>query len=222
LAFYFTGINKKFLPLLFTTAFPSEAEVIFRNKPFQLIGQIKKSRLFQRKSEPVFLLITGVGHQLESSSLEPWLKHIAPALLINFGICGGLDTTLPLFQNYLVSRVQHLEEQEISLELLYPELLEKLLNHFPACCLLTSEHPVLQEPLRKQLHQQTSCQLLDMEGYKLVKTAIDHSLPIILLKQLTDYCNEDTVRIFRENQSIWQNSLEKGLIQLLNVLSGCR
>jgi nucleoside phosphorylase len=218
--FDFVGIKKKFLPLLFTTAFRSEAEVIFRIHPFQLIDRVKNFQLFQHKPEPVFMLITGVGHHLKLSSLERWLKDTAPALLINFGICGGLDTTLPLFQNYLVNRVYHLGEPEISLELHYPELFKKLLNYFPAYCLLTSEHPVLQEPLRKQLHQRTTCQLLDMEGYKLAKTAINYSLPIILLKQLTDYCDKGTVRNFRENQSTWQNNLRKGLTELLEVLSG--
>ena len=217
--FNFAGIKKKLLPPLFTTAFHSEADVVFQIHPFQLIKRLEEFRLFQWKPKPVFLLITGTGQHLKISSLERMLKDIAPALLINFGICGGLDTTLPLFQNYLVKRVYHLAEPEIPLELLHPEFYKRLLDHFPAYCLLTSEQPVMQATLRQQFHKQTSCHLLDMEGYKLAKTAINYSIPIILLKQLSDYCDSETVRNFQKNRFVWQNNLRKGLSRLLEILN---
>lgn len=216
------GIKTEFLPLLFLTAFRAEAEALFRIHSFQMIARKKKFRLYQLQSQPVYLVITGPGPGLASSALEKWLKQTAPALLINFGICGGLDPTLLLFQNYLVNQVTHLDKSGISPNMPYPEFSEQLLKYFPACRLLTSKYPVMQEALRKQLYLQSGCQLLDMEGYAFAEVALKYSIPIILLKQLTDYCDENAEQSVRENQSIWKNGLQKGLLKLLEILSESR
>jgi nucleoside phosphorylase len=212
-------IKTEFLPLVFLTAYPAEAEAFFRLHPCQLIGREKKFHSYQLRPQLIFLLITGPGPGLETSSLEKCLKQIAPVLLINFGISGGLDPSLPLFQNFLISQVIHLDKPEISPEKLYPEFSEKLLEYFPACRLLTSNYPVLQETLRKQLFLQSGCQLVDTEGFTFTKVALKYSIPIILLKQLTDYCNENSTQSIRENRSLWQNSLQKGLHLLMGALS---
>ena len=115
--FVFPGLKTKFLPLLFLTSFRAEAEALFRIHPFRLIDQEKNIRLYQLPPEPIFLLITGSG----SSFLDRWLEHIAPALLVNFGICGGLDPALPLFQNFLVRQVSHLDDPVISTEIHFPD-----------------------------------------------------------------------------------------------------
>jgi len=213
--FVFPGLKTKFLPLLFLTAFRAEAEALFQIHPFRLIDQEKKIRLYQLPPEPIFLLITGSG----SSFLDRWLEHIAPALLVNFGICGGLDPALPLFQNFLVRQVSHLDDPEISSEIHFPEFSEQLLTFFPTCRLLTSDHPVLQESLRIKLYKQSGCQLLDMEGYSWAKVAQKFAIPIILLKHLTDYCDESAALSIRENQSIWKSGLQNGLIKLLEIFS---
>jgi nucleoside phosphorylase len=217
--FVFPRIKPKYLPILLLTAFRAEAEVLLRIHPFQLIGQEKNFHLYQLQPESIYLLISGPGNDLPYPSLEKWIKQTAPALIINFGICGGLDPTLRLFQNYLVRQVAYLTESEISTEIPFPKLSEKLLDLFPNCRLLTSDSPVLQESLRKQLHWQSGCQLLDMEAYFFASVSRKYSIPIIILKQLTDYCDEKANQIIRENRSIWQNYLGKGLHQLLEALS---
>ena len=213
--FVFPGLKTKYLPLLFLTAFRAEAEALFRIHPFQLIEQEKKIHLYHLPPEPIFLLITGPG----PSSLDRWLEHTAPVLLVNFGICGGLDLALPLFQNFLVRQVSHLDDPVISTEIHFPDFPEQLLTFFSACRLLSSDYPVLQESLRKKLYQQSGCQLLDMEGYSLAKAAQKYAIPIILLKHLTDYCDESAASSIRENRSIWKIGLQNGLIKLLEIFS---
>jgi len=210
--FYISWFENQISSAFIPDRFPSGSGSTIPDSPFPAdwTGKKKFISIIYRQNQ-FFFLITGPG----PSSLDRWLEHTAPALLVNFGICGGLDLALPYSKifwsgRFLIWMIRWFPPKYISLT-----SSEQLLTFFSACRLLSSDYPVLQESLRKKLYWQSGCQLLDMEGYSLAKAAQKYSIPIILLKHLTDYCDESAASNIRENRSIWKIGLQNGLIKII-------
>lgn len=213
----FPEINQRLLPLLFVTAFPGEAEILNHMYPFQSIKKVKKITLFQLSNPSVFFAITGTNIERESVELENLLQEIHPSLVINYGICGGLDLSLPLFHHFLVNQVRTLHQPLLSLFALAPRLHEILCSHFPTASLLTSDSVIKISEVRDELFLHTGCKLVDMEGYHLVRIAHRYSVPLIILKQLVDYCDAETIHNFRHQKARWQKGLREGLLNLFDI-----
>ncbi len=213
----FPDMNQRLLPLLFVIAFPGEAEVLHHIYPFRPMKKIYRITLFRILNHPVFLAVAGTDIEKKSDQLENLLGELHPSLLINYGICGGLDRSLPLFQNFLVNQVRTLHQPLLSLSAMAPNLYDILQSRFPTSSLLTPDSVIEVPEVRDELFLHTSCQLVDMEGYHLLRIAHRRSVPLILLKQLVDYCDAETIDNFRQQKVRWQKGLKEGLVKLFTI-----
>lgn len=213
----FPDISQRLLPLLFMIAFPGEAEILNHIFPFRRMKKLNRITLYRVTDHPVFLTIIGMDIEKKSDELENLLGDLHPSLLINYGICGGLDLSLPLFQNFLVNQVKALHQPLLSLSALAPNLYDILQSRFPTGSLLTSDSVIQIPKLRDELFLHTGCQLVDREGYYLLRIAHRHSVPLILLKQPIDYCNAETMDNFRQQKARWQKGLKEGLLKLFDI-----
>jgi len=117
------------------------------------------------------------NHRAGALFPDRWLEHTAPVLLVNFGICGGLDLALPLFQNFLSGRFLIWMIGDFHRNT-FPYFPEQLTDLFSACRLLSSGlSGIAGIAPPKKLYQQSGCQLLDMEGYSLAKAAQKYAIP---------------------------------------------
>jgi len=213
----FPELNQRLLPLLFVIAFPDEAEILNHIYPFRRMKKVNRITLFRLPNRPIFKVVVGTDVEKKSDELENLVRSLHPSLLINYGICGGLDRSLPLFQNFMVNQVRALHQPLLSLSALAPNLYDILQSHFPTGSLLTSDSVIKIPEVRDKLFLHTDCQLVDMEGYHLVRIAHRHSVPLIILKQPVDYCDAETIDNFRHRKVQWQEGLKEGLLKLFAI-----
>jgi nucleoside phosphorylase len=209
-------IRKKYLPLLFIAATRSECQVILDKENQPLIKNEYGLTIFQL-AEQVLLLKTGIGFKINEKNFNKYLDNLKPALAINFGICGALKDEIKIFDNYLIDKVYKLNATELDLR---TQFHKRIINSdkMNLGSLLTVNQPVLNVIKRQELSQRTGYQLLDMEGYKVAQVMVGHHIPLWIIKQVTDFADEDTVDWIGTNKPKWQKILKKGIWDLIEML----
>ena len=212
-------ISAKYLPLLLVTALPFESKVVLQKNRAEQIFRRQKTRLFRFSGTEIYLLETGMGNRLKDDHLLRQIQKVQPALFINYGICGSLDSRLEIKSVFRIDRVCSKSEQPISLHL--PPGFDSVFEpaKIPAAHLLTVEQPVLQEAQRENLFRKSGCPLVDMEGYFLAKLAEKLSRPLIMIKLVSDSADEQAVETVRKNKQSYQKILRKTLLAVFSEMS---
>lgn len=215
----FAPILPDFLPLLLVTALPFESEVVLRNTAYYQIFHRGKTRLLGLAGRKIYLLETGMGNRLENKEIIRQIIGVQPALLINYGICGSLDPGLKIKSVFRIERVCCESGQTVQLS--FPRVFSAPSDtaYFPIASLLTVEEPVLHESRRSQLFRNSGYPLVDMEGYFIAKLAESYSLPLVMIKVISDFANEKTVETVRRNKSAYQKVLRETLRVVLAGMS---
>jgi nucleoside phosphorylase len=206
------------LPLLFITAHHQEARPLLVRFP----GMKKKTesyfRLYGHTDFPLNLLQTGPALQHKTDRLADILIERRPSLVINFGICGALDDHIPLYKAFSAAAV-HLSGGDKRLVIQPPDTFPRILmNKFPPAELLTVLRPVLKSEEKENLRKSYDSQLVDMEGYFIVRTAQQLSTPCIVLKLVSDRADEQAFSLIKSNIKQWQNHISDMLDYLLGIL----
>jgi nucleoside phosphorylase len=209
-------IKTKPLPLLLLAATRQECRVVLDQGNQQIIKNKFGLTLFQ-VSKNILLLKIGVGFKINRKKFSKLLDNLKPALAINFGICGALQDEIKIFDNYLIDKVYQVNAPEIDIR---TQIHRRVVNSdkIKQGSLLTVNQPVLNVIKRKELSQKTGCQLVDMEGYKVTQAMVGNSIPLWIIKQVTDSADEGTKDRIRINRPKWQKNLQMGIYNLIQML----
>jgi nucleoside phosphorylase len=143
-------------------------------------------------SKRVGLIISGMGRRRTRQALK-WLRRLRdPKRIVSIGTGGALDSKIPLGQIWLVEWVASLSnihsEGKYFLEI--PEALKK----HDSGGLVTVAKPILKQEIRDQIREGCGAKAVDMEGVAVARWAKKRDLPYSIVKVLTDYSNESTIR----------------------------
>lgn len=210
------------LPLIFMTALRSESDVLFSVDGFDEQLRSGRFRLFRRGYSPVYLAETGMGRENTGAVLEQILKELKFGLLINYGICGALDSEMALGQSYLIGSV--VADNRPRLEIQWNEVLSlnKSQSVFPVADLYTVNAPVDNKATRNHLKAAGACPLVDMEAYWLAELALDLQIPMISLKTVSDFAVGNVREDVRRRLPELQKEMKNSLCRLLNIISAAK
>jgi len=210
-----TIFRDKYLPLLFVSATKAEAKSLLSLFKKEESKYCHDKYLIQLENKKVYLIISGVGFLIGTNIFAQYLNKIKPKLVINFGICGTLNSTTSLNQNLLIEVTAINPDKEIILKKNYMKYSPFQLKNLPKSTLLTVANPVLDSMTRDHLFQKTGYQLVDMEGYFIADECNKNNIPLWMLKHNTDFANKNTNNFVKDYQSLWQGLLAEGLSNLL-------
>lgn len=159
------------------------------------------------------LILTGIGTvstaiTLTSALAEAAAAGIRPSRIINFGTAGSLtDVSDGIFE--ISSAYQH-DFDSPALEKItgrpWPTRIElEVSGRFPTARLATGDSFIADSATRARLAHHAD--LADMEGYAVARVAKHFSLPVTLLKQVSDGADEHAA-------DLWVNAATSGAMDL--------
>ncbi|UCF64972.1 MAG: hypothetical protein JSW33_03825 [bacterium] len=204
--------------LLLISAFRQESSIILDDYSYQHTKSLQKFHLFQLQDYPIYLLELGKISIIDPDSLETIIHQIGPDFMVNFGICGGLTDRVKLHQNYLITRVKHPDTEEITLS--QPAVFQKTdsTTILQTAELFSAKEPILDKKKRNDLRKSSACDLVDMEGYLIAHIAQKLDIPLIILKQVSDFADQHAKKLIKNHVRIWQNGLKQGLYEILTLI----
>jgi nucleoside phosphorylase len=205
-------------PIVFVTALKKESDVLKRLITCKIVRNLSDLQNLSQEQGNIYLLETGIGAKNFGENLDPVIRAIQPDLIINYGICGILNTDKGILQNYLIDKICFTQGQLIKIpqHQLWKDL-EKSQGFFIES-LLTSDQPVLSISKRTQLLETWGCVLVDMEAYHIAQTAISLNIPLIVTKCTTDFADENTSKTVTSSVNQWQKILREGLKVILHFM----
>lgn len=207
--------REKYLPLLFVSATKAEAKSLLSLFKKEESKYCHDKYLIQLENKKVYLIITGIGFLIGTNIFAQYLNEIKPKLVINFGICGTLNSATSLNQNLLIEVTAISPDKEINLRKNYTKYYLFQIKNLPKSSLLTVVNPVLNGITRDHLFQKTGYQLVDMEGYFIADVCNKNNIPLWMLKHNTDFADKNANNFVRDYQAHWQELLAEGLFNLL-------
>jgi nucleoside phosphorylase len=201
--------------ILFITALKQESQVLQDLINCKLVHKLTDIKDQTSLQQAFYLLQTGIGNRNFGVDLEALIRKISPDLIINYGICGILDPTKAILQNYLMSTIYSLSAASIDItrNILWKRLDQS--RHFFRGRLLTTIKPVISVEKREELRRISSCELVDMEAYPVAKIAQKLARPVIVFKCATDFADETAVETVTSSVGTWQKILGEGLTLIL-------
>ncbi len=207
-------IAEKYLPILFITALPFESKIILNHHNTNF--KPKKLTTYQLE-ESIYLIEVPVGFKSDLSILNRHILQIrlgeeklSPKLLINFGICGALDSTIPIGLPFHIKKVYHFNKKLLEVNL--PEIV----NLFQPASLLTVDEPVLEAKRRNDIYSRTGCQLVDMEAFNIARFCREQNLPLCIVKVSSDLADEDSLKVIKANRSKLKKALANAYKKMLS------
>jgi nucleoside phosphorylase len=199
------GASKLF-PILFFTALSFESKVILINHKNKQIWQENNLRFYQL-DRTGYLMEVGLGVKADPVTILNFLKDISPAVALNFGICGALNTSLAIGASFAISKVCTARLRAN---------LKALVLGFSTNSLYTSAKPVLSAKERDGLFQKTSCDLVDMEAAILYRLCKKSNITFQCLKVVSDFSDENTTKRLKTNRATIKADLKNAYDRLLN------
>lgn len=142
-------------------------------------------------------LICGAGKVLSASKLAKHLSTHKYDHIINLGICGTIDLTIPVNTIFAINEAIEGDNPhngkgvKLTLNLLNP-------GNLPLASIVTQDRVINTEEQRIEVEQLKSF-LVDMECYALAKTARTFNIPFSAIKIVTDHCNSKTDTLTKED-----------------------
>ncbi len=193
---------------LFQFASASEAEPLIKALELQkkpISGDIPKY-----SDGNYCVIVTGNGKLNCAVELFSAIKEFEPEIIINAGIAGSIIDTHSLGKVYEVGKVIEGERKKLfGNDPVYFDL--KKYTNLPSAILVTSDQPVYSATQREYI-KDIGGEIVDMEGFAFAKVAVKTSLKAIILKSISDQCNEDTSRSIEENISMSSKTLAKTIL----------
>ncbi len=160
---------------------------------------------FQTKSSKITLLRTGIGTLNSESSLESLLRELHPDFILSLGFGGALYEGLAAGDLIWASRVFFISDKfsgrgtpEIS-DIFLPEA-KKIADGLAGSisyregCILTLEHFVRKDEIRKILPDGISFPVCDMETFVLARTALEGGIPFFAARAVSDTAFQEIPR----------------------------
>ena len=177
-------------------------------------------------STPLVAIISGVGKVNSAIATQFAIDKFKPSLVINAGICGGLDKSMEVLDTYLcdsaveydfdLSRIDNvpigkLEEYEtpiIPFETI-------LFDNYTYKTVASGDH-FYDEDEEANLILNMGATLKDMESGAIAHTCNRNNQKLVIIKCLSDVRGKDAIRQYSENALLACEKLTKELIALLD------
>jgi nucleoside phosphorylase len=202
-------MNQKYNPILILTALPFESRTILSH--YNINIKPKKLTTYQLVKS-IYLIEMPIGFHFNLSILSQEVEKISPKLIVNFGICGALDSSIPLGSAFQIENVCHVNKKLSEIRL--PEI--KLV--FQPTSLFTVNEPVLEMKKRDELYSQTRCRLVDMEAFHIASYCKAHRLSLLIIKIASDLADEDSLNTIKANRSELKRALANAYKKLMSDL----
>jgi nucleoside phosphorylase len=202
-------LDNQYNPILIITALPLESKIILNHHNINL--KPKKLTICQ-PVDLVYLFEVPIGFKFDPSILNREIEDISPKLIINFGICGALDSTIPIGSPFQIQRVYHFNKElsEIQLPRIEPA--------FQSATLLTVDEAVLNAKRRDELRFKTGCRLVDMEAFHIARFFHKLNIPLLILKITSDFADENSLNVIKANRTKLKQSLANAYEKLITAL----
>ena len=198
-------MNEKYNPTLIITALPFESRTILTHHKINI--KLKKLTTYQL-DKSIYLIEVPIGFKFDLSILTREVEKIAPKLIINFGICGALNSKIPIGSSFYIERVCHLDNELSEIQLPTVE------NTFHSASLLTVDEPVLTAKRRNELYSQIGCKLVDMEAFYVARFCEARQFPLLAIKIASDFADENTLNVIKANRSVLRQSLTNAYLKI--------
>lgn len=203
------NLQKLYNPILIITALLFESRAILNHHKINI--KPKKLTTYQL-SDSIYLIEVPIGFKFDPSILNHEVEKISPELLINFGICGSLKSSIPICSAFHIQTVCRLNEKFSEIRL---PIIESV---FQSASLLTVDEPVLEMKQRDKLYSKTGCQLVDMEAYHIARFCEEQNMPLLIVKVSSDFADEDSLNVIKVNRAKLKQSLAYAYNKTLKTL----
>lgn len=204
------NLSKNYNPILILTALPFESRAILSHHNINI--KPKKLTTYHLE-DSIYLLEVPIGFKFDPSILNHEAEKSSPELLVNFGICGVVDGSIPIGSAFNIQAVYHLDREFSKIQLSMIE------TPFQSESLLTVDDPVLSTKRSHELYSQTGCKLVDMEAFHIARFCEARSLPLLIVKIASDFADENTLNVIKANRSVLEQSLADTYKRLMAELS---
>ena len=199
-------LSNEYNSLLIITALPFESRAILNHHKINI--KPKKLTTY-RLRESIYLIEVPIGFKFDPSILNRAVEKISPKLCINFGICGALDSSIPIGSPFHIQTVYHLNKEFSEIQL------SKIEPAFQSASLLTVDEPMLNAKRRDELRSKTGCQLVDMEAFHIAQFCQARRLPLLIVKIASDFADEDSLNAIKTSRSQLKGFLTEAYERLL-------
>ena len=151
------------------------------------------------KEIPIELGLTGVGEQAVRQNLPLIFskRQNLPRCVLNFGLAGALNSQIKLRDWILVDEVKSFRSNSKPIRLGSTPFFKSASEFFSGSAypfhrgpLITAEEPVTNSG-HKNLFRKTRALAVDMEAYPLLETASEFNVPVLCLKIISDYADQN-------------------------------
>ena len=139
-------LNNEHNSILILTALPFESRIILNHHNINI--KPKKLTTYQLE-ESIYIIEVPIGFKFNPSILNRQIEKISPKLIINFGICGALESTIPIGSAFCIVRVYHFDKKLSEIKL------SEIIKLFQPASLLTVDEAVLNAEQRDELYSET-------------------------------------------------------------------
>ena len=199
-------MNEKYNPILILTALPFESRTILNHHKINF--KPKNLTTYQLR-DSVYLIEVPIGFKFDLTILKSEVEKISAKLIINFGICGALDSSIPIGSPFHIQTVYHLNKEFSEIQL------PKIEPTFQSASLLTVDEPVLDAKRRDELRSKTGCRLVDMEAFHIARFCEARQLPLLIVKIASDFADEDSLNVIKTNRAKLKQSLANAYEKLI-------
>jgi len=199
-------VNIRYNPILILTALPFESKTILNHHNINI--KPKKLTTYQLE-DSIHLIEAPIGFKFDPSFLNQEIEKISPKLIINFGICGALDSSILIGAPFHIQTVCHLNKEFFEIQL------PMIKTAFYSASLLTVGEPVLKMKRRDELLSQTGCQLVDMEAFHIARFCKELNISLQIIKVASDLADEDSLDVIKANRPQLKRSLTSAYEKLL-------
>lgn len=204
-------LNNKYNPILFLTALPFESGTILNHH--QINVKPKKLTPYPLE-ESIQLIEVPIGFKFDSSTPVQRIRKIAPALIVNLGICGALDSAIPIGSCFYIDKVCHFNKEFSEIRL------PAISSAFHPASLLTVDQPVLEMNRRNEVYSRSGCRLVDMEAFYIARFCKEQNIALRIIKVSSDWADENSLDVIKANRTELKRSLAKAYVKILSDLAG--
>lgn len=201
-------------------------------QPSEIFSKKKKNFVLhppQHTSNPLYACITGMGKTRAASMTQYIIDQIAPNIIINLGIAGGVDTHYPLGAMVPIASCLHHDQNPPSgtprifnadqrvLDAILSDTTTAEALAAPGLC-LTGEFPVLRKKKRNHLAERFGTACIDMELAAIAQTCDMNSISWCSCKIISDTPAFSGIRMLQQHWSMFQQQLLHAFGSIKNSL----
>ncbi len=171
------------------------------------------------------IIVCGVGKVNAAMATQHLIDVYSPSLIINAGVCGGLESSMNILDIYTVSSaiefdfdLSHIDNVPVGkledFDTPNIEIINDLKLSYPTGVLASGDHFYYKEA-NENIFTELGATLKDMEGAAVAHVAKLNNSPLLIVKSLSDVVGGKFISQYQENVRKASASLASALIKIL-------